>query len=200
MKNFIISAMLVALGFSSHAQEAQKLRFGIDAGGAIVTGGGGAIFALEPKYNIKDDLNVGLRFETAGMVKEFKMNGNNTTSKGKFAANFSIAGTVDKYFSNSGTVAPYIGAGVGVFFLANADFDNNSTTQTSSIAAGTKLGGLIRAGVEISRFRMALEYNLIPSSEWDATIGSPSATSVHNSYWGIKIGFFIGGGSWGSTQ
>ena len=97
MKKVIILILFIAIGFTSNAQQEGEFRFGIDAGGAIVKGGGGAIFTLEPKYNIKDDLNVGLRLETAGMVKEFSTNGTNSTSSGKFAANFSMAGTVDKY-------------------------------------------------------------------------------------------------------
>ena len=102
-----------------------------------------------------------------------------------------------KYFNNGGKFAPFVGAGVGVFFLANVDFDSNASTSSSGIASGTKLGGLVRAGFESSKFRMALEYNIVPASTWDVTIGSVPAGKVENSYFGIKVGFFIGGGAWG---
>jgi hypothetical protein len=49
---------------------------------------------------------------------------------------------------------------------------------------------LIRGGIELGKFRLALEYNLIPKS--DLEIGE----SIDNSYFGASIGFFVGGGKW----
>lgn len=196
MKNFLFTAVFIGLGFTTIAQEAKTFRLGIDGGAALVQSGGGAIFSIEPKYNFNDKVNIGLRFETAGMVKEFTTS---SVSKGKFAVNFSTLGTIDTYFSSGGSFVPYIGAGLGLFFLANTDFNSNSTISSASIASSTKLGGLIRLGFEVSRFRTALEYNIIPSSSWDTTIGSSPVGNVKNSYLGLKVGLFIGSTKWGRS-
>jgi outer membrane protein X len=55
---------------------------------------------------------------------------------------------------------------------------------------------MVRSGFEVSHFRFAVEYNVIGKSSWSTTDGSGHTYTVssRNSYMGVKIGFFIGGG------
>ena len=162
-------------------------------GGAIPSGSGskgGVLFAIEPKYAVMDQLSVGLRIEGAITARGFVDNEGYTASA-KVAASSSYLATGDYYFSNN-TFRPFAGAGVGIFQLASASFDQS----TESIGASSKFGGMVRAGFEIGHFRMGLEYNLIGKSTETVQDGTPNPPSISskNSYLGIKIGFFIGGG------
>jgi hypothetical protein len=58
------------------------------------------------------------------------------------------------------------------------------------------MGGLLRGGFEWGKFRMGLEYNLVPKSTLQDTSGNNRGT-ISNSYLGIHLGFFVGGGKWG---
>ena len=61
MKNILLITIMV-LGITSlSAQEKGKVRVGLDLGYAFATGGGGALVSLEPKYNLTNNSNVGLR-------------------------------------------------------------------------------------------------------------------------------------------
>jgi hypothetical protein len=117
-----------------------------------------------------------LRIGTAASVSD---------SDSEVDANVSLLGTYDYYFNNgSSSVAPFLGAGLGLFILGDISDSSNS------VSLGSQFGGLIRGGIELGKFRLALEYNLIPKS--DLEIGE----SIDNSYFGASIGFFVGGGKW----
>ena len=61
MKKLILFTIIVLAITSINAQEKGKFRAGLDFGYAFAEGGGGALFSLEPKYNLTDNSNVGLR-------------------------------------------------------------------------------------------------------------------------------------------
>ena len=44
---------------------------------------------------------------------------------------------------------------------------------------------------------MGAEYNVVPASDYNIVVGTLTE-SIKNSYLGISIGFFIGGGQWNS--
>ena len=127
---------------------------------------------MEPKYNLTDNSNIGLRLGTAASVTDSEV-----------GANLSVLGTYDYYF-NKGTssAAPFIGVGLGAYILGE--------TEGKSGSLGSQFGGMIRGGVELGKFRLALEYNIIPKSNLE--IGE----SIDNSYFGASIGFYVGGGKW----
>jgi hypothetical protein len=55
---------------------------------------------------------------------------------------------------------------------------------------------MTRAGFEMSHFRFAVEYNIVPSSKLNGydMNGNPAEITSPNSYLGVKIGAFFGGG------
>jgi outer membrane protein X len=198
MKKIVLLALITMAFANVYSQEKGKFRVGLDFGYVPTGGGGGALFSIEPKYNIKDNMNVGLRIGGAGIVRDIQENGDETTSA-KISVSSSFVGTYDYYFHKSGSsFAPYIGAGVGHYSLANVEFDQsdieNETTVNPEVSG--EMGALIRAGFEWGKFRMGVEYNLVPESDLENTNGDKIGT-VSNAYVGIHLGFYLGGGKWG---
>lgn len=196
MKKFFLSALAVFAFGLANAQEEGKFRVGLDLGYTVPSnGGGGVLFSLEPKYNIKDNMNVGLRIGAAAMVRDIQDNGETTSAK--VSANGSYVGTYDYYFNGSGSsFVPYLGGGVGYYSIANVEFDDVDSSSDVSLDASGKMGGLIRGGFEWGKFRMGLEYNFVPKSNLQNMSGDKIA-SVSNTYLGIHLGFYVGGGKWG---
>ena len=189
---FYVIITLIAMNQWCHAQEQNKFRVGFDFGYAIPDGGGGILAALEGKYNIADNMNVGLRIESAVMAKNVAAVNDVAEIEASLSANTSYFGTFDYYFnSGSSSFAPFVGAGIGYSALANLTFDNQITDDEFEVDG--KFGGLLRAGFELGIFRMAANYNIIGKSEIGEGI---DAVEAKNSYFGISLGFFLGGGKW----
>lgn len=184
-RNAILSVCFVMLALISNAQDGTFKPFKVDIalGYATPSSGkgakGGVLFAVEPKYALNDKITVGLRLESALMVRA---NVNSTTddTEGDVKASGSYLATADYYF-NTNDFRPFVGIGAGLYQTATADL--SSTTTQDDIATGSKFGVAPRAGFEYKHFRLALEYNV-----------AGKTGSVNNSYLGIKFGFFIGGG------
>jgi len=183
MKYILLIAIMV-LGITSlSAQEKGKVRVGLDLGYAFATDGGGALVSLEPKYNLTDNSNVGLRIGLAAYVRNIESDINLDAS-----VNSNVLATYDYYFNkgNSST-SPFLGAGLGIYSLASLKSDSFIYDE---IDTGTEFGGMIRGGVELGKLRLALEYNIVPKTDF------PLGKSVKNSYLGASIGFYLGGGKW----
>lgn len=197
MKKIILTAIAVFAITNGYSQEEGKFRVGLDLGYTVPSnGGGGILFSLEPKYNLKDNMNVGLRIGAAAMIRDISTEGETTSAK--VSANGSYVGTYDYYFNNSGSsFVPYIGGGAGYYSIANVEFDDvDESSSSTSLDASGKMGGLIRGGFEWGKFRMGIEYNLVPKSELQDMSGSKIG-NVSNAYLGIHLGFYVGGGKWG---
>ena len=195
MKKIILSVCIAFFCVSGYAQKEGGFRVGLDLGVVPTNGGGGVLFSLEPKYNIKDNMNVGLRIGIAAIVRD--INDSGATTSAKVAANGSYVATYDYYFNGAGkSFVPYIGAGAGYYSIANVEFDDTDNSDNVMVDATGKMGGLVRGGFEWGKFRMGLEYNLVPESTLQDNNGNNQGT-VANSYVGIHLGFYVGGGKWG---
>lgn len=186
MKKILVAMAIIAGTFQmAQAQEEGKFRVGLDFGYAIPDGGGGLSTGLEAKYNVADNMNVGIRFESAIMAKNVTDTG--LTVEADLAANSSYLGTFDYYFHNgSSSFAPFVGAGAGYTALANISFEDFGDAEAE---VDGKLGGLIRTGFEWGKFRLTASYNLIGKTEIESA-------KIKNSYFGISLGFYVGGGKW----
>lgn len=195
IKNFLMTIAFLTFA-NIYSQEEGKFRVGLDIGYAIPTaGGGGILAAIEAKYNLKDNMNVGLRMGIAAMVRDIQ--GATTYESAKVSANVSYLATYDYYFNNSGgSFVPFVGAGAGYYSFASVVIDNNSSSNDVSLDIAGKFAGMARAGFEWHKFRMGAEYNFVPTSDLQNTAGQKVGTSP-NSYFGISLGFFVGGGKWG---
>ncbi|OQP44432.1 hypothetical protein A4H97_08610 [Niastella yeongjuensis] len=196
MKKFTLGILMLASVIVAKAQDATYKPFKVDlALGYAIPGGtgakGGVLFALEPKYAVIPNVSVGLRMEAAVMARgQVDASGNSANVDVKAAGSYLLTG--DYYFTST-TVRPFAGLGLGLYSLAAASVSDNGSSASAS--GGSKFGEMIRAGVEIAHFRVGLEYNFVPKTTTEVIVGSTkSEWSSKNSYMGIKLGFFIGGG------
>ena len=194
MKKIVLSFLMLASVAIANAQyEFKPFKVDVSLGYAIPGGEGakgGVLFVIEPKYAVIPNLSVGLRMELAVMARgTVDAYGNSADVDVKAAGSYLVTG--DYYFT-SNTVRPFAGAGLGIYSLAAASVANENT----SAGASSKFGEMIRAGVEISHFRVGLEYNIVPKTtmEYINSNGVKTTTSMKNGYIGIKVGFCIGGG------
>lgn len=198
MKRIILIILVTLLGFNAYSQKKDGFRVGLDLGVVPSNGGGGILISLEPKYNIKDNMNVGLRMGVAAIVRDVQST-NGEIDNAKLSASSSFVGTYDYYFNAAGkSFVPYVGGGAGYYAVGNVEFneaDVNAGTKLQPKASGI-FGGLVRAGFEWRKFRMGLEYNLVPDTTLE-DINGANTGSVANSYLGIHVGFYLGGGKWG---
>ena len=99
-KAFYAIIVLLSMSQLTFGQEPGKFRVGLDLGYAMPDGGGGILASLEPKYNVADNMNIGLRIESAAMAKTISADG--VSLEASLAASISYSGTFDYYF-NSGS-------------------------------------------------------------------------------------------------
>lgn len=198
----LIGVLLIALFIiqSAEAQRAGAFRFGIDLGAAMPKNGGvGAVFNLEPQIMVMDNLAVGVRIGAAGLAKEVTYASNPDDFEGEVSFNSSIGATANYYFNyGSGRVAPYIGAGFGYYGFAAVDIEDTGTDieDTGKLKANYAWAPMLRAGIELGKFRLGAEYNFVPDSDLQNVNGEVIGTAI-NQYYGFTLGFTIGGGKWG---
>lgn len=203
MKKLIFCLLLSLSVISISAQEKGKVRVGGNLGLTIPSYGiGGAIDLLDIRYNIQDNLNVGVKFGGAFMVRDIAEI-SPTLSEATMHVNSNFMFVGDYYF-NKGTsaFAPFIGAGIGSFSIFDIYMQVESGEQyhyeyDEFPHASSTLGGAIRGGFEFYKFRMALEYYLIPQTpKYDAANIMSTVGNSGNSYLSLNIGFYFGGGKW----
>ena len=196
----LVLALGTILSLPTIAQKSTELKpFKCDVSlGYAIPGGsgskGGILFAVEPKYNVMSRLAVGLRLEGALVARvgsSYDQYGNPENVSVKVSSSYLATG--DYYLTDNYNLRPFVGAGAGLFLLAGVE----SNQSSGEVSSGSKFGGLVRAGIEISHFRVGFEYNLVPKTTfagWDADGNVITCLSSKNSYIGIKLGACFGGG------
>lgn len=200
MKKLFTITLLLTVCQWAIAQQAGKFRMGMDLGAAIPKSGGiGALVNFEPKVNLNDKMNVGIRFGVAGLAKDVTYFDITEDYEGEISGNVSVTGTFDYYFNNgSSKVAPYLGAGFGYFALSSLEInsgDFDTPDNIGDLEADFKWAPMVRAGVELGKFRMGAEYNFVPTSNLQNTAGEIIGEAI-NQYFGFTLGFYVGGGRW----
>ena len=181
MKKLITFAFALCIFQLVHAQEEsdrifKKFKVDVSLGYAVPQESGGsgtsagALFAVEPKYAVMDELSVGLRIEAAVMAN-IDADGENGTAK----ANASYLATGDYYFSNN-KFRPFLGAGPGIYTYAKVSTEDENI---DNIPVNSKFGFMARGGFEYGHLRLGVEYNFVADKA---------------GYLGIKLGAVIGGG------
>lgn len=152
---------------------------------------GGVLFAIEPKYGLNDNVDLGLRMEWAVVARGVVSNNNTVTGDVGAFGSYLLTGN---YLFGSSNTRPFIGLGAGVYSVASAGtitvIDGQSPKDVN-LAAETKFGGMIRAGLKTGHFVIAAEYNAVPTTTNKLT---NTTIDSKNAYLGIKLGFDIGGG------
>jgi len=197
MKKLIVNLFIATFVFVLNAQEKGKIRVGLDAGFCIPKLGVGFDGDLDIRYNIMDNLNVGVKFGVAALVKDIIIASPENSSYTACGLTSSLI-TGDYYFNKPDkSFAPFLGGGFGLYSIANmrATSSTLSSSVPSGISVENKFGGLLRGGFEAGHFRMALEYNMIPQSGL-VDLSNSIIGTTSNSYINLTIGFYLGGGKW----
>ena len=189
--NTIKTACLIGFSLLSGvlaAQEKGSFRFGGDLGYMMPKDGGGISYHIEPKYYITDQINVGFKYGGTASVRIAESTHPDLEGEEAdlgFSATY--LGTADYYLNTSDhAFVPYVGGGVGVFHTANVTFSDDFRAGES-----TKFGGMVRGGFETGRFRMGVEYMLIPETKLESVLLGKQAGTISNSYLNIHVGYFI---------
>ncbi|MFN3997094.1 hypothetical protein [Algoriphagus sp.] len=200
MKKLFAVMLIMFMMQTGFAQQAGGFRFQMDLGAAIPKDGGiGALVNLEPQILILDNLAFGLRLGMAGLAKDVVYTNSTEDYDGDIAGNASIVSTLNYYLNNgSSRVAPYVGAGFGYYGLSNIKIEDSNIAKEDigDLEAAFAWAPMARAGVEVGKFRMGVEYNFIPNSNLQNVNGQVIGQAV-NKYFGFTLGFFVGGGKWG---
>ncbi|GMQ30816.1 hypothetical protein [Algoriphagus confluentis] len=199
MKKLIIAIFLLASVQEVAAQRDGGFRFQMDLGAAIPKDGGiGALMNLEPQILVKSNLAFGVRVGIAGLAKDVVYFNDPEQYEGELGVNASIVGTLNYYFNKGNSrVAPYLGAGFGYYGFSSVDVDTSDAPEDiGNLEADFAWAPMLRAGVELGKFRLGAEYNFVPSSDLQNINGETIGTAV-NEYFGFTLGFFLGGGRWG---
>ncbi|MDR1864028.1 MAG: hypothetical protein LBR08_00460 [Bacteroidales bacterium] len=181
MKKVVLITCLMLMGFISKAEEFKAFRVDLGLGYCIPKGGGGVTFALEPKYAITNQISAGFRWEMALMARD--LNVNNESASGTLQGNVSYALTGDYFFTET-KFRPFAGLGLGLYRVAGAEVEGNVNGGNVSVGDKTNFGALLRAGFDISHFRLGVEYN----------IAGKGADGGSANYLAILFNVYIGGG------
>lgn len=200
MKKLITILLLLQVMHHAYSQEEGRIRFQMDLGVAAPKDGGvGALVNFEPQVLVTRNLSLGLRMGVAGLAKDVTYYEIPDDYDGELSANTSVSGTANYYFNyGKGKVAPYIGAGFGYYALSNIDVDGSDfdEDEVRGLKANFAWAPMIRAGVELGKFRIGAEYNFIPKSDLQNVSGEVIGQAI-NEYFGFTLGYFVGGGKWG---
>jgi hypothetical protein len=188
----IIAVMIVSL--SLNAQDYKPFKVDIAVGYAVPGGSGakgGVLFAIEPKYAVIDQINVGLRFEGAILARGYAGDDVADDMGIDVKASGSYILTGDYFYTAKRGFRAFSGIGTGLYSIAAASV-TTTDEEVVAVGGGSKFGGLVRSGFEAGHFRFAVEYNLIPKTKM--TTESNKTIESKNGYIGFKIGATIGGG------
>ncbi|MTI19502.1 hypothetical protein E1176_00560, partial [Fulvivirga sp. RKSG066] len=186
MKKIVLSLAIILCGIVANAQEFKPFRVGIGLGYTMPSdGGGGVLFDIEPSYRLSDEIALGLRIESAAMARAIGEDEGSVSGNGSYTLN-------GQYYLSNNKFRPYVGLGVGLYSLASVSISGTS----GEIASESKIGFYPRVGFDLGHFNLNLDYNLISATEesFDFGNGNTVETDIKNSYLGIRIGAFIGGG------
>ncbi|MDN5203849.1 hypothetical protein QQ008_20830 [Fulvivirgaceae bacterium BMA10] len=187
MKKVLLSAMticLIAATSYGQSENYKPFKVGIGLGYAVPSdGGGGVAIYLEPAYRLKDAIAIGLRLESAVLAKTI----GTTEASASGNASYTLNG---QYYLSNAKFRPFVGLGLGIFSLASVSVNTNGTTGAA--ASGSEFGFYPRLGFDLGHFNFIFDYNIIPATKPEVTVGS--IPDIKNSYFTIKIGASIGGG------
>ena len=175
MKKHIFTIfIIITCANLSFSQEAGKWRGGLETGFLYpYQGAFGILGTAELKYNLQNNMNVGLKLEATSFIK----------CDCYSADLLSFSATYDYYFHYTNRkFSPFIGAGAGYYFCRISDVFPIRWIDNPTY--------FIRTGLELIKFRMSLSYNCIRKQS------EISPDGKNNDYLSLTFGFYLGGGKW----
>jgi hypothetical protein len=185
LKNLLVLSLALIITASAYAQDYKKFRVGVGLGYAGAGGHGakgGVLVDLEPGYRINDQILVNFRYESAAIVR------GTTEDYGDIDLDIAAIGSYSlngQYYLNNNGFRPYVGLGLGLFSMAAVKVDGVSGDVS---AAANKFGVYPRIGFDAGHFTLNIDYNILPNTK------GAEGSEFKNSYFGIRIGGYFGGG------
>ncbi|HTH31993.1 MAG TPA: hypothetical protein VL946_11660 [Lacibacter sp.] len=188
-KTLLVLFTVLTLSFSSFAQSTAYTPWQVDfMGGYAAASGkgtnGGIALYLEPKFHINDNLSAGLRVGGALTMKAALNDAGDEIGEFSVAAVASYLATGDYYFQKEAGAKFRPFAGLGLGFGRAAGASATADAEEADVQSKSGFSGMVRAGFDVSHFRFNLEYDL-----------NPKTGRISNNYFGVNLGFYIGGGS-----
>lgn len=185
MKKSTTFVLLIFLSSISFAQEFKQVKFGIGLGytNTLREDSFGGLLDFEPAVRINDEFAIGFRLG-------FDLVARNDVELEDYQAQlfYSVSINGYYYFSN-GKFRPYAGIGAGLYLIQTLGF--------FGISLENKFGFYPRIGFDLGHFNFNIDYHIISPSEVDfvSFFGIPlENVRVKNSYIGVRLGVFFGGG------
>ncbi len=199
----VLSLLAVAPAARAQARSYQPFRvdltvFGAYAPSDATAWGIGA--ALEPKFNLTDDLSLGLRLEGSAFVTQDVSVGSGgsevSVSQGARAVSAYLA-KADYYLGSSST-RPFVGLGLGLYRIGSATQSVSGGAVVQSAAALDGFGFCPQIGVSFGGFRVAATYHVVTGGDLvvvTQAVGAPAPTEVKLSknFVAFEIGGTFGG-------
>jgi len=159
MKNLfftVLSLLFLSSNLNAQAEsytdfEWDIVRFGYVSPTGVDGITSGISLSSEPRYNLKDNISIGLRWELA-----LYGSGDETGSNVDIGAAGSYALIGDYYFNTESSKRAFAGFGVGYFGGASVEVNG----QSGSADEGSSIGLTPRLGYEFGHLRLSAEYNL----------------------------------------
>ena len=127
MKKYFVFTIVFFACFNLLAQEKGKIRVGGNLGLAMPNDGVGLTMdLLDVRYNIQDNLNIGIKFGGAFMVRDAaEIDFNTAKITTHFNSNTMLVG--DYYFNKGrSSFAPFIGGSIGIFRVLDIYFEGDT--------------------------------------------------------------------------
>lgn len=201
----LVALTLLAAASAARAQAANysPIRVDLTVFGAYAPGdanawGGGA--ALEPKYNLTDNIAVGLRLEAAAFVtqKVSVGSGSASTSVQQGARAVSAIAAKGDYYLTTSSVRPFLGLGLGYYRVGAGSQSVSGTAVVQTAGAYTGFGVAPQLGVNFGGFRLAAMYHVLTGGDLvvaTQTVGAtaPVKTKIGKNYFAFELGGTFGG-------
>jgi len=141
-------------------------------------------------------MNIGIRYGGAVTLRNIELDQSSSDVRAEIGGTGTLGLTFDYYFLTGGKFVPFIGGGIGYYGFSNVEVDSGTNVPDDAVLDATMaIAPMIRGGFEFRKFRLSLDYNILPSSEL-VNIQNQRIGTVANSYLGFTLGFYVGGGKW----
>lgn len=155
------------------------------------TGGYGIGGCIDAKYNLLDQLAVGLRIEGAAMM------GGSIADTGKIDIGVTAVTAYlvkgEYYFTKGSNVRPFGGLALGLYSFGSESVATSSTSAGVAIQEGTLFGVAPQLGINLGAFRIDAMYHII-MGESQVNFSYGATKKITRNFLEIELGFGIGGG------
>jgi hypothetical protein len=179
--------------------------YGAHASADATSWGGGV--ALEPKYNVTDQLAVGLRFDAAGFVTQDVRvsSGTNEASVSQGARAVTTFLAKADYYLTTTYARPFVGLGMGLYRIGAGSQEVSSGTNVTVVQSAQAFRGFgiaPQVGVNFGGFRLAATYHAVLGGDLvvaTQAVGTTERNEVRlsKSFFSFELGGTIGGNRYG---